>query len=397
MFLKTYLSYFVYSGLPSNISYNWNYGSVLGIILIIQIVTGVILGMHYVANISLAFYMIENIMRNIEYGWLIRYFHTNGASMFFLFVYLHMARSLYAGSYIYPRHKLWNIGVIIYILMMAIAFLGKLNSLKRNYSNKSISNFNFKYIKKYENLHLLTTQLKISQENKFKSGIYLIYNNINGKYYIGSAITNRINSRFRNHCLHGTGGSKIVQKSIKKHGLENFTFFILEYYPGFIHKENLKKNHLELLKIETNYINLLKPEYNILTIGGSSLGFKHNQETIDKLKLINKNRKHSQKTKDLFSLIRKGKNHSEETKKLISLKIKENYTEERKKKIGLIHKNKIVSDNTKLLLSNKMKIRYLESDLREKIKEKNSQSIILYNKDHSIFKIYKSKREFNIE
>lgn len=124
MLYRTYLSYFVYSGLPSNISYNWNYGSILGLILGIQIITGIILGMHYVANVELAFYMVEHIMRDIEYGWLIRYLHLNGASLFFLFVYLHMARGLYAGSYVYPRNKLWNVGVVIYILMMGIAFLG---------------------------------------------------------------------------------------------------------------------------------------------------------------------------------------------------------------------------------------------------------------------------------
>lgn len=365
--LNLFSSYFIYSGLPSNISYNWNFGSVLGITLAFQIITGVILGMHYVANIELSFNVVEHIMRDVSYGWLIRYLHANGASLFFLFVYLHIGRALYVGSYIYPRHKLWNVGVVIYILMMATAFLGWNHSLKRDYSNNIKSNFEYK--KRYINLHLLETQLKIRNENKHKSGIYLIYNNVNGKYYIGSAITNRINSRFRNHCIHGRGSS-IVKKAINKYGLENFTFFILEYYPGFIHKENLKKNHLELLKLETNYINLLNPEYNILTIAGSSKGFKHNKETIEKLKLVNKNKKHSEETKKWLSLMRKGKKHSEKTKKLIGIKIKESYTEERKISIGLIHKNKILSNSTKNIMSKKMKIRYLESDLRKKIIEK---------------------------
>ena len=141
-------------------------------------------------------------------------------------------------------------------------------SLKRNFSNdQNSSNLPFKFIKKYSDLHLTETQLKILHENKFKSGIYMIYNNINGKFYIGCAITNRINVRFRNNCIHGTGSS-LLYKSIKKYGLENFHFYILEYYPGFIHKENLKKAHLDLLSIETKYINLLNPKYNILEIGG---------------------------------------------------------------------------------------------------------------------------------
>ncbi len=122
--LTLFKSYFIYSGLPSNISINWNYGSLLGIILAMQIVTGVSLGMHYTAHVDLAFLSIEYIMRSVQYGWLIRYLHSNGASLFFLFVYLHIARGLYAGSYNWPRAKLWNIGVIIYFLMTACAFLG---------------------------------------------------------------------------------------------------------------------------------------------------------------------------------------------------------------------------------------------------------------------------------
>lgn len=278
-------SYFIYSGLPSNISINWNYGSILGLCLVIQIISGVFLGMHFNANITLSFSLIEYIMRDINYGWLIRYIHSNGASLFFLFVYLHIARSLYAGSYTYPRIKLFNIGVIIYILMLGIAFLGN-NSLKRNINNNNNLKIDLNligYKKKYENLHLKETQLKIANENRHKSGIYLIYNNINGKFYIGSASTNRINRRFRSHLINKSEGSKLLTRAIYKYGLENFNFYILEYYPGFVHKENLKKAHLNLLKIETYYINLLKPQYNILTIGGSSLGFKHSKETINKI------------------------------------------------------------------------------------------------------------------
>ena len=122
--IQLLLSYFLYSGLPSNISINWNYGSILGLILLIQIISGVILGMHYTPNIDLAFLSIEYIMRDVQYGWLIRYIHTNGASLFFLLVYLHIGRGLYAGSYSYPRYNLWNIGVIIYFLMTGTAFLG---------------------------------------------------------------------------------------------------------------------------------------------------------------------------------------------------------------------------------------------------------------------------------
>jgi ubiquinol-cytochrome c reductase cytochrome b subunit len=122
--LSLFQSFFLYSGLPSNITINWNYGSLLGLILFIQIVTGISLGMHYTAHINMSYESMEYIMRNVQYGWLIRYLHANGASLFFLFVYLHIARGIYAGSYTYPRYYLWNIGVIIYFLMTATAFLG---------------------------------------------------------------------------------------------------------------------------------------------------------------------------------------------------------------------------------------------------------------------------------
>lgn len=109
---------------PKNLNYGWNLGSILGIALMIQIVTGIILAMHYTPHAELAFGSVENIMRNVNYGWLIRYTHAVGASMFFMAVYLHIMRGLYYGSYKAPRELLWFFGIIIFILMMATAFLG---------------------------------------------------------------------------------------------------------------------------------------------------------------------------------------------------------------------------------------------------------------------------------
>ena len=117
-------SYAVDSPQPANISYMWNFGSLLGACLIIQILTGVFLAMHYTPSVDLAFVSVEHIMRDVNYGWLIRYLHANTASFFFIFVYLHIGRGLYYGSYKSPRVLLWSIGVIILVLMMAIAFLG---------------------------------------------------------------------------------------------------------------------------------------------------------------------------------------------------------------------------------------------------------------------------------
>ena len=117
-------SYVVDSPQPANLSYMWNFGSLLALCLGIQIVTGVLLAMHYTPNVDLAFISVEHIMRDVNYGWMIRYIHANVASFFFIFVYLHIGRGLYYGSYKSPRVLLWSIGVIILVLMMGIAFLG---------------------------------------------------------------------------------------------------------------------------------------------------------------------------------------------------------------------------------------------------------------------------------
>ena len=109
---------------PVNLNYMWSFGSTAGICLVIQILTGIFLAMHYTPHIDLAFNSVEHIMRDVNNGWLIRYLHANGASMFFIVVYCHIFRGLYFGSYIYPRGQLWASGVIIFLLMMATAFMG---------------------------------------------------------------------------------------------------------------------------------------------------------------------------------------------------------------------------------------------------------------------------------
>jgi ubiquinol-cytochrome c reductase cytochrome b subunit len=122
--LRLVNSYIVDSPQPANISYLWNFGSLLAVCLIIQILTGAFLAMHYTPNVDLAFNSVEHIMRDVNNGWLIRYIHANVASFFFIFVYMHIGRGLYYSSYKSPRVLVWSIGVIILVLMMAIAFLG---------------------------------------------------------------------------------------------------------------------------------------------------------------------------------------------------------------------------------------------------------------------------------
>jgi ubiquinol-cytochrome c reductase cytochrome b subunit len=109
---------------PRNLSYFWNLGSIAGIALVIQIMTGIFLAMHYSPDAATAFDSVENIMRNINYGWLIRYMHAVGASMFFFVVYIHISRGMYYGSFKSPREMVWFMGLLIFLTMMATAFMG---------------------------------------------------------------------------------------------------------------------------------------------------------------------------------------------------------------------------------------------------------------------------------
>lgn len=367
-------SYLIDSPQPSSINYWWNLGSLLGLCLVIQIASGIFLAMHYSSNIELAFNSVEHIMRDVNAGWLIRYIHANGASFFFICLYLHIAKALYYGSYKSPRVLVWTVGVIIFILTIATAFMGykktnspksynlrknlKINSdVKCDYSsykrnsiypplrgghiyintylirdiNKDISPSRMGGVSKYnkppegghiklscpsfgegkryihtknmqditnpeiifkqlginlqdwwDNLDNHDTRLLINKSLKNKSGIYIIINKITLNTYVGSASTNRFYTRFSNHFYHKNNGSKLVKKAINKYGLNNFIFGILEYYPNNIDKQfHINKiNNKELLALETSYISLIMPKYNILTEAGNSFGYKHTEENM---------------------------------------------------------------------------------------------------------------------
>ena len=109
---------------PRNLNYFWNFGFLAGLCLMIQIVTGVILAMHYGGNTAVAFNSVEHIMRDVNWGWMLRYAHANGASAFFVVIYLHIFRGFFYGSYKAPREMIWLLGVVIFLLMMATAFMG---------------------------------------------------------------------------------------------------------------------------------------------------------------------------------------------------------------------------------------------------------------------------------
>ncbi len=122
----SFIDHAVGSGYPTprNLNYWWNYGSLAGIALVILIITGIVLAMQYTPHADYAFDSVERIMRDVNYGWLLRYIHMNGASFFFIVVYIHLFRGLYYGSYKEPRELLWMIGVTLLLLMMATAFTG---------------------------------------------------------------------------------------------------------------------------------------------------------------------------------------------------------------------------------------------------------------------------------
>ncbi|RIY02101.1 cytochrome b [Aureimonas flava] len=115
---------FVAFPVPRNLSYAYTFGGILALFLGIQILTGVVLAMHYAANSGIAFQSVESIVRDVNWGWLLRYMHANGASFFFIAVYVHIFRGLYYGSYKAPREIMWILGVVIFLLMMATAFMG---------------------------------------------------------------------------------------------------------------------------------------------------------------------------------------------------------------------------------------------------------------------------------
>lgn len=371
--LRLLNSYIVDSPQPANLSYLWNFGSLLGTCLIIQILTGVFLAMHYQPHVDFAFNSVEHIMRDVNAGWILRYTHANVASFFFIFVYAHIARGLYYSSYKSPRILVWSIGVIILILMMAIAFLGYVyspkwfnrsifiaifliivyyniqnliiksqagNSIKNTkynkLNNKAIYSLNKLNLRSYstipssnkgnelscserlitiikelglnpiyifENLNSENIRKQILNETKGLSGIYMIVNKITKDYYIGSAATNKFFARFSNHLIYFRG-SKIVKSAVKKYGLENFAFIILDLYPNIITKENNK----ELMDLEDRYLKLLLPNYNILTEAGSSFGYKHTEVDRKKMKDM-----FSDARREMIGNLNKGKKLSPET------------------------------------------------------------------------------------
>lgn len=368
-------SFFIDSPLPSNITYMWNFGSLLGATLVLQIATGIFLAMHYVPNTGLAFSSVEHIMRDVNNGWLIRYAHANGASMFFILIYLHVARGLYFGSYTKPRVMLWSVGVVILILLIVIAFLGyvkdrispkgfkkekkdrnsyfvagvknfndflrKSNESSINFKNlpafiklskrgystlseamrnenspevtKFLNDKNLKVFGVFETLTAEETRIKLRHDLEAKSGIYLILNKISGDYYIGSASTSKFYTRFASHLIHGTG-SKVVKNSVKRHGLSAFAFIVLEIYNPNGGGPVDRETNRGLLDLEDFYLKTLLPNYNILTEAGNSFGYRHTNIT-----RIAMSTSYSEERRRAIGALNRGKTMPEDVRAKISI------------------------------------------------------------------------------
>lgn len=358
-------SYVIDSPQPSNLNYAWNFGSLLALCLGIQIVTGVTLAMHYTPNIDLAFISVEHIMRDVNYGWMIRYLHANTASFFFLFVYLHIGRGLYYGSYKAPRALPWSIGVIILILMMATAFLGIENTCPKwlddemgtllMTSNLIISpklkslldEHNIKPCLVFEELNKESVKENLRTETRKKAGIYGIFNLTTNNFYVGSAVTNRFYSRFYKHLIKGLG-NKNIAIDLEKYGIESFAFVILEYFP----EEVTKRNNPDLMALETYWIQTYKPTYNILLEAGNSLGYKHSEEV-------------KQKMRDLYS-------------------------DERRNRVALLNKDKSLPDSVKALMREKALSR--SEEVKNKYRVASSKPVTLYNVDGSVYMKFEAHR-----
>lgn len=395
--LRLVNSYVVDSPQPANLSYLWNFGSLLATCLVLQILSGAFLAMHYQAHVDFAFDSVEHIMRDVNNGWIVRYTHANVASFFFIFVYAHIARGLYYGSYKSPRTLVWSIGVIILILMMAIAFLGyehspkwfnfnnflvynsmfsffistpyncKTSKITNKFKNKKcltylakdpkiLDNFikdkNIKPVYVYENLNLQETRDKIKKEIKHISGIYMILNKVTLDYYIGSASTNKMYSRFSRHLIYHTG-SKIVKLAVKKYDLSNFAFLVLELFPDVVNQVNNK----QLLDLEDFYLKSLLPNYNILTEAGNSFGYKHTEIT--------------------------------------RINMKANYSLERRLRIGELNKGKTLSQETIEKIKNKALKRepYTYSIIGLNNLKRNSKALLVFNLNGTLYGEYSSLTE----
>ena len=344
-------SYVIDSPQPSNISYAWNGGSLLAICLITQLATGIFLAMHYIGSAELAFISVEGIMRDVWGGAMIRYIHANTASLFFAVIYLHIARGLWYGSYRTPRTMTWNIGVVIFILLMGTAFMGYWYSPKWVYPfNSLFTSISNPEVGDVPSFFLLSLVQKQGKEAMKKEGNYWGYSSlfsINLSMNDNEQKTTKFPSFtvqdfiLEHHLkpvhIYEDLGSDLVKSKVLK-DLQSLSgvylilnkvtldFYIgsastgkfysrflnhLFYYHGskivklavqkykiksfaFLVLETIpeitnRENNKSLLDLEDLYLKTLLPNYNILTEAGNSFGYKHTEITRLKMKTLYSN------------------------------------------------------------------------------------------------------------
>jgi len=413
--LRLLNSYLVDSPQPANISYMWNFGSLLGACLIIQILTGVFLAMHYTPNVEMAFSSVEHIMRDVNAGWILRYTHANVASFFFIFVYFHIARGLYYSSYREPRGLVWVIGVIIFILMMAIGFLGCNHSPKWSKLNKYKNSTLYEKLVKRQN----ATNFK-NNTIQFKTSLGLRHNSTS-TFSINYDKSSSLNSeKDSDLTLDKIGNSQILTEFLTEKKLNPVYCYDNLHLDSTIKKiqtetKNLSGVYLILNKVTLDYYIgsaatnrfYVRFSNHLLYFRGSKIvklavkKYKLNQFAFLILELFPEvvNRSNNKRLFDLEDFYLKsllpnynilteaGSSFGYKHTEISRLKMKAIYSQERRNKIGLLNRGKNLSKDIIDKIRDKALIRekpnYSEQALLDM--KKKSKPVILYNLDSTVY------------
>ena len=413
--LRLVNSYIIDSPQPANLSYLWNFGSLLGVCLILQILTGIFLAMHYQPHVDFAFNSVEHIMRDVNNGWAVRYTHANVASFFFIFVYAHIARGLYYGSYKSPRVLLWVIGVIILIVMMATAFLGyehrpkwfninisfaiiliivyiiiqnrknkvliypvgnKMKNTKYNkFNNKSVNYLNKK---RYSTISYTNNSIEFSSSDRLNSIIKEV--GVNPVYIFENLNLENIRKQILNDTKGLSGIYMIVNKITKDYyiGSAATNRFYARFSNHLIYFRGSKivKTAVKKYKLDNFAFIILELYPNIVTK-------ENNKELLDLedryLKLLLPNYNILTEAGSSF-----GYKHTEVDRK----KMKDLYTDTRRELIGGLNKGKKLSPETIEKLREKALNRPAMSDETKKKCIVHTRPVVLYNLNGTVYGEY---------
>jgi group I intron endonuclease len=431
--LKLVNSYVIDSPQPSNLSYLWNFGSLLTFCLIIQIVTGVTLAMHYNPSVLEAFNSVEHIMRDVNNGWLIRYLHSNTASAFFFLVYLHIGRGLYYGSYRAPRTLVWVLGIVIFLLMIITAFLGFLNIAQNGINSIQQKQLQQKQLQQQDNNITYDKPSEESQESFYLEELFgekpydknklgkstitwgkryysTIY--IPGKRYYSTdrdcSNTSKILKDFileknlEPVYIYENLGDNSTKKNILEDtkGLSGIYLILnkvtMDYYIGSASTNRINKrfsNHLihltgsKVLKNAVRKYKISEFAFLVLEIFPEIVTQENNKKLLDLedfyLKSLLPNYNILTEAGSSF-----GYKHSELTR----IKMITNYSQERRDRIGNLNKNRKFSATTISLMREKAlnRIKPIYSEQALENMKKASKPIIVYNLDHTVHGKYTS-------